>query len=300
MRGNSLVLIDSKFRGKTISYLPALCSLLHMHLDNVYNGEQMGAYIIILCPNSSSVEKTAYLCRHLLVTNNFRAPKVVHSIGTRSIPSVAVSHHQFVFFFFSFYQNFSIFQNELLSGCNVFVTTMTCLLGLLEYNEKILTNKHIAFVFDNIDMLDNQYGVEKLQLIFKTFCTSNQKNTKQVIITSRTWYSNIRQIIPHIKNVALIIGNFLEAAIYGNLKTKLILRNENKADSIIGKFLIYKIKSRNLFVQSDMNETAVNDDSFKVLPMTNHLVKKTRVYLRKCQNVSKFLCKTQVFFTGHR
>lgn len=89
MKHDSLVLIDSKFRGKTISYAPALCSLIQMHLDNENNADMMGAYAIVLCPNSSSVENTAKLCQKLLSSN--KKSKVVHAIGSREISSVVVS-----------------------------------------------------------------------------------------------------------------------------------------------------------------------------------------------------------------
>lgn len=118
---------------------------------------------------------------------------------------------------------------------------MTCLLALLEFNENLLLNKHMSFVFDNIDMLAKQYGFEKIELIFEKCCLKNPNNMKQVIITARTWQSNIRRIIPRIENAALIFGNFVEAAIYGKLNIKLIIRNDNKIDSMFGKYEINEI-----------------------------------------------------------
>lgn len=93
MRGNSLVLVDSKNRGKTIAYLPALCSRLQMYLDastNISNKFQltMGPKAIILCANASTVETIARTCRWLMRRNG---NEVVHAIGSRNIRDVAVS-----------------------------------------------------------------------------------------------------------------------------------------------------------------------------------------------------------------
>lgn len=91
MRAHSLVLVDSKYRGKTIGYMPALCSLLHMHMDGADSDILMGAQSIILCANSSSVEQTARFCRNLLYSPNLPPPRVVHAVGSRDITSVTVS-----------------------------------------------------------------------------------------------------------------------------------------------------------------------------------------------------------------
>lgn len=93
MRGNSLILVDSKNRGKTVAYLPALCSRLQMNLDEssgMYNQSQlaMGPKAIILCANASTVENIAALCRWLM---NRKETEVVHAIGSRNIRDVAVS-----------------------------------------------------------------------------------------------------------------------------------------------------------------------------------------------------------------
>lgn len=93
MRGNSLILVDSKNRGKSIAYLPAMCSRLQFQMDEssgCYNKTQlkMGPKAIILCANASSVEKTADFCRRSM---NRIETEVVQAIGSRNIRDVAVS-----------------------------------------------------------------------------------------------------------------------------------------------------------------------------------------------------------------
>lgn len=91
MRGNSLVLVDSKNRGKTIAYLPALCSHLQVYLDGYISNKYqltMGPKAIILCANASTVETIARTCRWLMKRNE---NEVVHAIGSRNIRDVAVS-----------------------------------------------------------------------------------------------------------------------------------------------------------------------------------------------------------------
>lgn len=93
MRNNSLILVDSRNRGKSVAYLPALCSRLQMHADpsiGTFNKSQlaMGPKAIILCANASTVESTAALCRWLM---NRVDSEVVQAIGSRNIRDVAVS-----------------------------------------------------------------------------------------------------------------------------------------------------------------------------------------------------------------
>lgn len=89
MRSNSLILVDTKFRGKTMAYVPALCSLLQQ--NELRNVESSGPRSIILCPNSSSVEFTARLCNQLLHKPNRPISSVIHAIGTRQITATIVS-----------------------------------------------------------------------------------------------------------------------------------------------------------------------------------------------------------------
>lgn len=90
MRGNSLILVDSKYTGKTFAYLPALCSRLRMSCDGESSTSPltMGPKAIILCANASTVESIAGLCRLLM---NRIETEVVQAIGARDIRDVAVS-----------------------------------------------------------------------------------------------------------------------------------------------------------------------------------------------------------------
>lgn len=112
---------------------------------------------------------------------------------------------------------------------------MPCLLHLMDYNEHLLSQKHIALVFDNIDMLVSQHGTENLLKVFNKFYSKKVNDATQLILTARAWCPNLRKIIRHFHIPALVIGNFLEAALYGNLKITLEIKlKSEKINCLIG------------------------------------------------------------------
>lgn len=96
------------------------------------------------------------------------------------------------------------------------------------------------FVFDNVDMVIDRYGEKQLVTIFKKFCNQSKDNndiTTQVVITARTWHSALKRMRELIPNPLLLIGNFLEAALYGNMNIQVMCRFEsNKLDLLNGEF----------------------------------------------------------------
>lgn len=95
-RKNSAVLIDRKGKGKTVTQLATICSMIHFYLKDAMfqvkcNG--IGPIAIVVCPNSSTVKNTASLCRRLLrCTMNHTETFVVESIGLRNIQEVVVGY----------------------------------------------------------------------------------------------------------------------------------------------------------------------------------------------------------------
>lgn len=249
MRGNSLILVDSKDRGKTLAYLPALCSRLQINLDEssgIYNKTQleMGPKAIILCANASSVENIAALCRWLM---NRVKTEVVQAIGSRNIRNVAVSIFKQCRFIFTSNQPMHIefisffFQAKLFNGCSIFVTTAPCLLKLMKSHSDVFTAQKLTFfVFDNADMIINRYGEEQLVTIFKKFCNRGQKSsdvTTQVVATARTWHPALKRMRERILNPLLLIGNFLEAALYGNMDIQVVCNFQaKKMDLVHGEY----------------------------------------------------------------
>lgn len=99
--------------------------------------------------------------------------------------------------------------------------------------------KIMAFVFDNVDVIANQHGTECISNIFKKFCSrsaSHGGEATKVIVTSRTWHPLLKKMVVRLNNPVLMIGNFMEAALYGNLRICLeIKREEEKMKALKGK-----------------------------------------------------------------
>lgn len=94
-----------------------------------------------------------------------------------------------------------------------------------------------CFVFDNIDLIFEQYQNECIA-IYKEFCKSKTNDEKciQVVVTSRTWHKFLANILRNISNPLLLIGNFLEAAMYASMKICLEFTHKaQKCEKILSK-----------------------------------------------------------------
>lgn len=89
--------------------------------------------------------------------------------------------------------------------------------------------KLLFFVFDNVDMVISRYGEEQLATIFKRFCQLNKDSDElntQVVVTARTWHPALKRMRERMLNPLLLIGNFLEAALYGNMSIQVLCNFE--------------------------------------------------------------------------
>lgn len=94
------------------------------------------------------------------------------------------------------------------------------------HSEAFAAQKLSFFVFDNADMIINRHGKENVVRIFKKFCKQNVDDGEmvtQVVITARTWQSTLQFMRDRIPNPLLLIGNFMEAAMYGNMNIQINL-----------------------------------------------------------------------------
>ncbi|XP_055304540.1 putative ATP-dependent RNA helicase TDRD12 isoform X2 [Sitodiplosis mosellana] len=220
LRGNSMILVDSQNRGKTMAYLPALCSMVQREFENAEaeRGDKnkprskMGATAIIVCL-TSNVKKIADDCRTILQMPSFKS-NVVEAIGTRDAVSVTV---------------------KLYNGCNILVATAPCLVDLITKSEHIFKSDRLKCIaFENLDcIMEKQPDI--VNFIVKNLCSrkSYKGGMRQFIVTSRTWQSTLLKFMNErdVADSVLVIGNYLEAAFCaGVLMHFRLCKNEVKLD----------------------------------------------------------------------
>uniref|UniRef100_A0A1A9VQ22 Probable ATP-dependent RNA helicase spindle-E n=1 Tax=Glossina austeni TaxID=7395 RepID=A0A1A9VQ22_GLOAU len=221
LRNNSLFIINSSKSGKTWSYLPALCSNTYYDMNTLE--PSYGPIAIVLVASSKHVEQITYNCKFLLSSLGNKAPHIVSSFGLRTSVETKV---------------------QLLNSCGILVTTPSNLLRILKdnKNEPLLDAKRLQrIIIDDMDLLlirARKDFESALQALFK-LCKRNKANTilSQIVITSREWNSLFVDIIRLSKQPLLLVGDFLEASVYGRAQLSIKLISNLKKNESIRRFL---------------------------------------------------------------
>ncbi|XP_031636550.1 putative ATP-dependent RNA helicase TDRD12 [Contarinia nasturtii] len=243
LRGNSLVLVNSQNSGKTMAYLPALCSLVHRKLDEAKksktdqkkSGLGMGVTAIIVCL-SSGVQKIVEDCRQILQMREFEC-HVIEGIGKHHATNVTI---------------------KLYNGSNILVTTAPCLTELLKKQKHVINNEKLKCIaFENLDCIMEKHP-EMCADIIKDLCLrkSYKGDVRQFIVTSRTWNKNLSNFLKedYIADSVLIIGNYLEASFSAGvtLNFRLCL-NHLKLDQLNNHIQSMKVQTeRTMIVCNEM------------------------------------------------
>uniref|UniRef100_A0A1A9ZMB3 RNA helicase n=1 Tax=Glossina pallidipes TaxID=7398 RepID=A0A1A9ZMB3_GLOPL len=221
LRNNSLFIINSSKSGKTWSYLPALCSNTYYDMNTLE--PSYGPIAIVLVASSKHVEQITYNCKFLLSSLGNKAPPIVSSFGFRTFIEIKV---------------------QLLNGCGILVTTPSNLLRIFKDNktELLLDAKRLQrIIIDDMDLLLSRARRDfesALQALFK-LCKRTKANTilSQIVITSREWNSLFVDIIRLSKKPLLLVGDFLEASVYGRAQLSIKLSSNLKKNESIRRFL---------------------------------------------------------------
>ncbi|KAM8715878.1 hypothetical protein ACLKA7_002854 [Drosophila subpalustris] len=212
MRGNSMVLIDGVGRGRSWCYLPMLCSLVTtwMRRPPARNKDalKLGPLAVLLADSVGNARMLFNHCSHLMRSDDAQMLNVVNT-HDHSLLDV---------------------QLMLLSSCGILITTVSHMKRLFIDNKLNLTDPHRLkyFIVDDYDrMLSAVPDLlnESLQLL-----QSLAHPQLQLILIAQQWHGRVfHQLIKRFgHNPLLLFGDFLVAAIYGNLKIDLDLRHSSK------------------------------------------------------------------------
>ncbi|XP_073832020.1 uncharacterized protein [Musca autumnalis] len=221
LRGNSLFVVNPARSGKTWSYLPALCSLVCCRYQRLK--ESYGPVAIVLVASSKHVESVNGYCRRLMSGLKAEAPSCVPSYGMR---------------------NFIDTKVQLLNGCGILITTPSSLLRLLKdnSNEPLFDSERLQhIVIDDMDIMLSRSHEDfetAVRYVFKLSRKSKIKTLQpQLIVTSRDWDGVMIRLIRKSNQPLLLIGDFLEAAVYGRAALSVKLKSSQEKNDTILRFI---------------------------------------------------------------
>ncbi|XP_067639600.1 putative ATP-dependent RNA helicase TDRD12 isoform X2 [Eurosta solidaginis] len=225
LRGNSLFIVNPNKSGKTWSYLPAICSLVAYRIQICGLTDTYGPVAIIVVPTSAHVEIVHNYCKRLLLGVR-PAVTTVPSFGVRNANDAKV---------------------QLLNSCGILVATPGSLLRILQDNEKeslidIERLKHL--VIDDLDLMLSR-AQDDVEMVLKTFFKLSKlsKNSIpallpwQLVVTTRDWDSLLVALMRKSNEPLLLIGDFLEAAVYGRVMISIKLCPSERKIATILEFI---------------------------------------------------------------
>ncbi|KAI9587374.1 uncharacterized protein LOC119631807 [Glossina fuscipes] len=220
LRNNSLFVVNPSKSGKTWSYLPALCN------DTYYDVNDLdltyGPVAIVLVASAKYGQIIADHCRRLLYGLTNEDSVVVASFGQR---------------------NFIETKIKLLNSCGILIATPASLLRLLNDNQSDLIHPERLkrIVIDDMDLILSR-ALDDFEPALKallTICKKTEAMTlaTQVVVTSRSWNDWFIKLLRLSNQPLLLMGDFLEAAVYGKAKLSIILRAKLEKNKAIRSFL---------------------------------------------------------------
>ncbi|XP_037710472.1 putative ATP-dependent RNA helicase SoYb isoform X2 [Drosophila subpulchrella] len=207
VQGGSLVLVNGSGTGRSWSYLPVVCSSVLRSLQNAPTSLEdrlaPGPLALLVVDSVENAKKLTSHCDFLMRDYNTEFPNVVNT-HAYSMDDVYLI---------------------LLNSCGVLVTTMTHLLDILVSTLNLVDLTRLQFlIFDDFDRMrlgNPQLLDEVLQKVHSFGCL-----TMQLVLVAQQWHSEkYRKLLKRSIKPLILFGDFFEAALYGGLKMKIILRN---------------------------------------------------------------------------
>ncbi|XP_037945119.1 putative ATP-dependent RNA helicase SoYb isoform X2 [Teleopsis dalmanni] len=216
LRGNSSLIISGAGSGKTFCYIPAICNSVAFRIINKGVKNNSGPIAIIMLSKAEEIEIVIYVCEFLLQKCGIKS-RCVDAYGVRNLLETKM---------------------KLINGCPILVGTPSSLRLILEENKTVplidgARVKH--FVMDDIDvMLDTKKDFLDVKKNLLKLCN---KKELQIVATSRVWKTLFLQYLQTFTDALLIIGDFLEAAMYNHTKINLKICGAINKIERITKFL---------------------------------------------------------------
>lgn len=243
LAGTSTVIINGENSGKTFSYLPSILTSISCDLNSTTQRIQ-GPIAVLLVPSSREVELIYKYCANLVPRDQLT---VVKAFGNFNCENKQVA---------------------LLNGCHLLITTPPCFSRLAQGNVIRMFNKDKIryLIFDGLDQMHEKFEYD-IRTIIKT-CTMGEEHREQnpqLIITSTSWMKYIESYTKLIFDPLIIIGSFVEAALYAKCRFNIIKGTLSGKMEMLMKHIAKNLwqKMKTAIVVQDSNELAWVNDEFK-------------------------------------
>ncbi|KAH8410263.1 hypothetical protein KR009_010223 [Drosophila setifemur] len=205
----SVVLINRSGTGRSWSYLPVLCSAVLQCLQTEAISRdrfRLGPLAILLADSVDNANTLASHCTNLMKIYDTEKIKLINT-HAHSMRDVYLM---------------------LLNSCGILVTTLPHLLTFLGGKIALIDPTRLEFfVFDDLHRMrlaTPQLVDEVLHHLDGMTCPRMQ----MVVLTQQWQAKAVKSILNRVKKPLLLFGDFLEAAMYGNLSLKLTVLNSDK------------------------------------------------------------------------
>lgn len=212
LRGFSFFMIGPKHSGKTLGYLPAVCSLISDFSSEFV--DSVGPTCIIVCATAESVSEVEHLARMFLGLEE----KVL-----ACYPGMDELH----------------MTTSLLNGCDLFICTPSVLVRLLQLTDFGIDLRRLStFVLEDCERLSEVYANEvKFFLIKIKEMLKNRANKElkvQFVVLSRIWCDFLEPLAKKAPNSVVCIGAFQECVLYSKASTAVdFVKKENKQNKVL-------------------------------------------------------------------
>ncbi|KAH8249349.1 hypothetical protein KR032_008699, partial [Drosophila birchii] len=218
LNGGSVVLVNDCGKGRSWSYLPAVCSSVLCSFQNsaISRGHKLGPLAILLVDSIHRAKALASNCLSLMSSSDTQMLKVVN---THAHPMANC-------------------QMMLLNSCGILVTNPNHLLDLMGHEIAMIDPKRLEyFIFDDFDRM-RQSTPKALNEVLRKLNGMATSPTMQLILVAQQWHAKeFEKLLKDIPKPLALFGNFLEAAMYGGLKLKFSLKASSMKKNLLLKFL---------------------------------------------------------------
>ncbi|KAJ0170189.1 hypothetical protein K1T71_014117 [Dendrolimus kikuchii] len=210
LRGHSTFLISPLGSGKTMGYLPAVCKLV---ADYVSDTDSPGPISIIVCATAKSVSDVEKQAKMFF---GFKEKVLAYYSGMSELD----------------------LATALLNGCNLFITTPSLLVRLLQAEFGIDLRRLTTIVLDDCERLIDVY-IDEVKFLFfnvKEMLKSraNKETKVQIIVASRKWSGYLDKLAKRAPDTVVCFGAFQECVLYSKVNTTVdFIRKENKIKAVL-------------------------------------------------------------------
>ncbi|KAL3285093.1 hypothetical protein HHI36_019217 [Cryptolaemus montrouzieri] len=210
-RSINVCYIHRKHSGKTLAYLPPLCTFL-LERDERYGDLKKGGPIVLILGSSTMQCQNIYdLANKLMDGSGLKRPK-----------SLFVSYP---------------FEHINLSSVDLLITIPSILVELLKKNATNM-KRLCHLVLEDVNVLMERYPEEINSIIrvIESMLTHRvTRHNVQIIVSGMYWTLEVENLAKKLREIPVIcIGDYLQAAIYGRIKLKLkCVQSEAKRDTVI-------------------------------------------------------------------